>query len=161
VKNSALSGFLLLACLGGGACAQTVEDLNIANRSAFEVSNDFRDPLLPIGWTKSSPIVVPIVNGVPVPPPIEAYIRPEAFLVSSISVAKLPLAIINGKQWGEGDLMPFVAGTEKIMLQVFAIRDGSVVLRYKDHKITCPIRSVSHPGSPAPTLPPPPPKPTP
>ena len=126
VKNSALSGFLLLACLGGGACAQTVEDLNIANRSAFEVSNDFRDPLLPIGWTKSSPIVVPIVNGVPVPPPIEAYIRPEAFLVSSISVAKLPLAIINGKQWGEGDLL----GGPDIRLEYYTPRSikGAVYL---------------------------------
>jgi len=52
----------------------------------------------------------------------------------------LPLAVINGKAYGEGDSIPFIAGTSKIKVQVLVIRDGGVILGYNDLKVTCPIR---------------------
>jgi len=130
------------------ACgAQTVEELGVPKRSAFNDLVERRDPFVPIGWQR--PASAPVfVKGGGVVVTIESYIRPEAFSVSSISLDRLPLAVINGKTYGEGDVVPFLAGEKKIKLQVYAIRDGSVTLRYNDFKVTCPIRLWQKPALP-------------
>jgi len=128
---------LLLAGFAGEAQAQTTEDLHVARRSSFESPADARDPLTPIGWQKQGVVAV----GGPVVRTVESYIVPTSFVVSSISLDRIPLAVINGKAYGEGDTMPFIAGGEKIALQIYAIRDGAVTLRFKAYQVICPIRS--------------------
>ena len=147
MKNSVL---LLLILAGSGlACnAQSVEELGVSQRSAFEDAGERRDPFLPIGWQRPASESAPVVKGAPVVMTTESYIRPEAFVVSSIALDRLPLAVINGKTYGEGDPLPFVAGDKKIKLQVYAIRDGAVTLRYNDFKVTCPIRLWQKPAMP-------------
>jgi hypothetical protein len=130
---------LLVAGFAGAIQAQTAEELHITRRSSFETPGGLRDPLAPIGWQKAGDVIVD-GNG-PVVRTVESYIVPAAFVISSISLDRIPLAIINGKPYGEGDMMPFNAGGEKIQLQVGAIRDGAVTLLYKAHQVICPIRT--------------------
>ena len=130
---------LLLAGFAGAAQAQTAEDLHVARRSTFESPAAARDPLTPIGWQKAGVVVT--LPGGPVVRTAESYIVPAAFVVSSISLDRIPLAVINGRPYGEGDLMSFNAGGEKIQLQISAIRDGAVTLRYKACEVVCPIRA--------------------
>jgi len=140
VKNNALVALLILIGSSFMSRAQTAEELGVSKRSTYEVGTERRDPFVPIGWQRPASEPPPIVKGAPVVVTTESYIRPEAFVVSSISVDRLPLAVINGKAYGEGDSLPFVAGDKKIKLLVYSIRDGAVTLRYNDYKVTCPIR---------------------
>ncbi len=120
------------------ASAQTVEDLQIKERSFFTASTA-RNPFLPVGWAKPEPIVPTV--GKPVNPTAvvsDAFFKPERFVVTSISIGALPLALINGKTYGEGDLIPVEAG---INVQVYAIRDGEVTLRYQSKTIVSAIQS--------------------
>ena len=138
--NSTAFLLLFLAAPTESAQAQSVEDLHVAHRSTFESPAAVRDPLTPIGWQKQGPVVL-AANGSTVARTVESYILPAAFVVSSISLDRIPLAVINGKAYGEGDTMPFNAGGERIQIQIFAIRDGAVTLRYKAFQLICPIRA--------------------
>jgi len=148
VKNSALLVLLLLSGSGFVCSAQTAEELGVSKRSAFDVATERRDPFLPVGWPRPASEPAPVVKGAPAVVTTESYIRPEAFAVSSISLDRIPLAVINGKAYGEGDSLPFVAGDKKIKLIVYSIRDGSVTLRYNDFKVTCPIHVRQKPAEP-------------
>lgn len=140
--NSAACLLLLLVASTGSAPAQSAEDLHVAQRSAFPSPATARDPLTPIGWQKQSS-GAPVVSGggSAMVRTAESYILPSAFVVSSISLDRIPLAVINGKAYGEGDTMSFNAGGEKIQIQIFAIRDGAVTLRYRAFQLVCPIRA--------------------
>ena len=143
MKNNALFPALLLlasAVLPATGSAQTAEELGASKRSSFDAAAIQRDPFLPIGYTRQAADGLPSASNVALPPPTESFIRPEAFVVTSIAVDQLPLAVINGKTYGEGDTIPFNAGGQPIKLQVYAIRDGGVVLRYNEFKVKCPIR---------------------
>lgn len=130
---------LLLVLAGAGwAPAQTAEELHATRRSSFEAPAGARDPLTPIGWQK--PQAAGEVANPHMGRAVESYLVPAAFVVSSISLDRIPLAVVNGKAYGEGDIFPFTAGGEKVQLQVFAIRDGAVTLRYKAFQVVCPIR---------------------
>jgi len=148
VKNSAI--FVLVLAGSALACsAQTAEELGISKHSTFNDSVERRDPFVPIGWQRpASTAASVVIKGGGVVVTTESYIRPEAFAVSSISLDRLPLAVINGKTYGEGEMLPFLAGDKKIKLQVYAIHDGSVTLRYNDFKVTCPIRMWQKPAAP-------------
>jgi len=136
--NSAALLLLLVTGFAGEAPAQSAEELHIVRRSTFESPAAARDPMLPIGWQKQGGIVT---DGAPAARTAESFIVPAAFVISSISLDRIPLAVINGKAYGEGDLMPFSAGGEKIQIQIYAIRDGAVTLRYKAYQVVCPIRT--------------------
>ena len=146
MKNSFPLALLLLAGLSLACSAQTAEELGISQRSTFDDSVEQRDPFLPIGWVRPASEPAPVFRGAPVAASIESYIRPEAFVVTSISLDRIPLSIINGKAYGEGESLPFMAGDKKITLQVYSIRDGAVVLRYNNFKVTCPIRMAQKPA---------------
>ena len=139
--------YALIGCLalvaGSAAFAQSVEELGVAKPSLFESPLGDRDPLWPIGWTKKAPVESVIVNGVPT----EIVPRAEAFYVSSISLDRMPLAVVNGKPYGLGDRFVWTAdggkeGPKQFRLQVVGIRDGAVVLRYGSTDLTCPLRVV-------------------
>ena len=148
VKNSALLAVLVLAASALACSAQTVEELGVTRHSAFDDSGQRRDPFLPIGWERPASAPVRLVGGAPVAATTESYLKPEAFEVSSISLDRLPLAVINGKAYGEGESVPFLAGDKKIKLQVYSIRDGTVTLRYNEFKVTCLIRVWQKPALP-------------
>ena len=163
------TAFLILlsgVAVGLSASAQSVEDLKITARSSFNASSiSPRDPFWPIGWQKEGP--APVVNnsGASVPTQItaEMLLKPENYVVTSISIGRIPLAVINGKPYGEGDLIPLVpalspgtrplANTAPAVLlpggidpaglraQVFSIRDGAVVIRFQHKTVVARIKS--------------------
>ena len=148
MKNNPALTLLLLAGSGLVCFAQTVEDLNISKRSTFDATVVWRDPFQPIGWNSPSLTQATTPGAPAAPPTTESYIRPEAFVVSSILFDKIPLAVVNGKAYGEGELIQFNAGGKQIKIQVYAIRDGAVTLQYNDLKVVCPIRIWQKPATP-------------
>ncbi len=46
------------------------------------------------------------------------------------------LAVINGKEYAEGEVIPCQMQGQKIDIQLAAVQDGSVVLRYHDKNYT-------------------------
>lgn len=146
VKNRAL---LVLAVIwfstGGLLFAQTVEDLGITKHSSFQTLEGARDPFWPIGWTK--PSTVAFVSGESAP--VEIVPQPDHFAVTSISLDRIPLAVINGKPYGEGDSLVWLNGSTKktYKLQIISIRDGAVTLRYDDVKVVCPLRLWQKPAA--------------
>lgn len=129
-----------------------MEELGVSKPSLFMSPDGERDPLWPIGWVKKARVENVLVNGVPT----EIVPRAEAFHVSSISLDRLPLAVINGKPYGLGDRFIWSVDSGKgdqkhFRLQVVAIRDGVVTLRYGATDLACPLRIVQTPAkSPAP-----------
>lgn len=119
----------------GWAFAQTAEELGVAGRSSFQMEEGARDPLWPIGWTR--PSAVPTVAG---EAPAQVLPRAEYFAVSSISLDRIPLAVINGQPYGEGDTVVWTGDKKTFRLQIISIRDGAVTLRYQDLKLVCPLR---------------------
>lgn len=138
---------LVLAALllRGHAGAQTAEELLIKERSSFRQSSEVRNPFLPIGWVKPAPQeVVAKSGGAPKVDHSALLFKPERFVVSSISTGAMPLALINGKTYGEGDLIPL---GEQESVQVERIRDGEVQLRFRDKTMNLTIkRSERSPG---------------
>ena len=132
------TAFILLAVVTGfslRASAQTAAELKIKERSTFKGAPTMRDPFWPIGWQKRAPegssILAPKTGSALVASP-EMFLKPELFIVSSISTGAVPIAIINGKMYGEGELIPFNAGGPKpVSAQVYKISDGTVTLRYQ------------------------------
>lgn len=133
-----------LAGSGGMLRAQSVEELGVKNHSSFDSKALERDPFTPIGWKK--PVEVTSVATVgPVKQGPE--IGPDSFVVSSISVDRIPLAVINGKPYGEGEWISITADNRPMKLQILSIRDGIVSLRFQDKVIKCPIRIWQKPAT--------------
>ena len=138
-KTATLALFLLAGC-GLAAHAQTVEELKIKNRSTFDAfAAGARNPFWPVGWRKEAAGASRATATAAVAAPVEVVLRPQDFVVTSISVGALPLAVINGKAYGEGDLIPLSRGKETVSVQVFAIRDGEVTLRHQTKTVVCTI----------------------
>ncbi|XHR26943.1 MAG: hypothetical protein ACFUZC_13435 [Chthoniobacteraceae bacterium] len=156
MKSNAL--FTLIFCLavgGAGALGQSVEALGVGKPSAFQYIEGDRDPFWPIGWTKK--VVELSGTGTATTVAVEVAPKAESFYVSSISLDLIPLAVINGKAYGIGDRFLLSIPVEKaepktFRMQVTAIRDGVVVLRYGMVELNCPLRVVGTPtsGTPAP-----------
>lgn len=137
MKKTALFCLLLLSG-NGWLAAQTAEDLQITKRSSFEASSIDRSPFWPIGWSKqaaSAPAAVPVDTV------DTSFLVPSRFVVTSISIGKIPLAVINGKTYGEGDLIAVTNGPNRVNVQVVAIKDGKVRLRYATKTIETSIQN--------------------
>jgi len=127
---------LILLALAPYAHGQSAEALLIRERSSFRHDESLRNPFLPIGWVKPDP-AGPSRPVNARPDPASHLFRAERFQVTSISTGALPLAAINGKVYGEGDLVPF-SDTE--VAQVVRIRDGIVLLRYGQKELLLTIK---------------------
>lgn len=126
----------MIACFGTLASGQTVEELKIKERSSFRAPTTLRNPFLPLGWKKVSSTAAasaPMAAATPVP----ELFKPDLFSVTSIATGGVPVAVINGRIYGEGELVPFNSGGPKpVSAQVYAIRDGMVTLRYQNKTVT-------------------------
>lgn len=112
----------------------------LKNRSKFGLEENARAPFWPIGWKKpvksSSTQAAATVNE----SANQFLIQPEHFTVTTVLSGNPPLATINGKAFGEGEVLPVLAGNERIKVVVHAIRDGGVSLQQGDHMIFVPLR---------------------
>ena len=133
---------LLIALFAtGGFCgiasAQTTADLKIKQPSIFKVPAGTRSPFWKLGFKDPSFQKVAVKAGSPAVPAIESLLKPEFFVVTSISTGSMPVAVINGRIYAEGELIPLSPpGLKPVAAQVFAIRDGHVILRYQDKTMT-------------------------
>ncbi len=105
--NSRIS-LLALSCLGAsafwavaeeGAASLTTAGYHLKHRSSFTVPNEARPPFWPIGWSpsmKSSPSA---------PAGVDFALKAEQFNVTSIMLGSTSLAVINGRTYGEGELL--------------------------------------------------------
>ena len=137
-RNSLLALAAAAVILPGLPCqAQTAQELGITEHSAFAFPADGRDPFLPVGWERPQE-AQPTDN---TPAPIQPVLKPEMFVVTSISLDRIRLAVINGKPYGEGDNIPLDAeGKRGLRVQVLTIQDGLVTLVSGSLKLTCPLR---------------------
>lgn len=121
--------FILGAPFMPEASAQS--GFKLKNRSSFSSNRVTRDPFWPIGWSKQGGVQA--VAAAPV--------KAEDFVVSTIMIDQgAPLAVINGKVYGEGETMTLPAGGLKVSVLVAAIEDGRVMLRYQGDTIAAPLR---------------------
>ncbi|MEI6349574.1 MAG: hypothetical protein WCP06_00540 [Verrucomicrobiota bacterium] len=145
------------AVLSRFAAAQTAEDLNLTARSGFNAEVAVRNPFWPVGWLKQAPVTAagPAATHASAPEPL---LKAENFLVTSISIGRQPLALINGKLYGEGDLIPLkppgaqpavapvgtpndpAAANAALRGQIVSIRDGEVRIRFQNETVVARIK---------------------
>ncbi len=131
MKHLPLLAALALGLVAHAPDASAQTGFKLKNRSSFSSNRVTRDPFWPIGWTKQSG--APAESAAPV--------KAEDFVVSTIMIDQgTPLAVINGKVYGEGETMSLIAGGAKVSVVVAAIEDGRVVLRHQGATITAPLR---------------------
>jgi hypothetical protein len=109
----------------------------LKNRSTFAVDRNSRAPFWPIGWRKELGGVVKTTQA----PVVKAFqIQPHHFNVTSVLAGNPPVAIINGRGFGEGEPLPVIVGDLPVQVIVRQIRDGGVWLEQGAHRIFVPQR---------------------
>lgn len=120
------------------------ERYELKNRSSFGIAKNARAPFWPIGWVKpKAGIVKPVVaRNEPVVAEVDNRFLIEArhFNVTSVLTGNPPLATINGRSFGEGEVLPVVAGNARIRVVVRSIRDGGVALQQDEHVVFVPLQ---------------------
>ena len=101
-------------------------------KSTFSGTADDHNPFWPIGWVKTDTIQLPD-NQAPIVP------HAEDFTVTSILMGEPPLAVINGKGMAEGEVAQFPFNGQNVPVQLMAVRDGSVVLRWQNQNLIVPL----------------------
>ena len=66
--------------------------------------------------------------------------KPGDFVVTSILLNQPPIAVINGKEMVEGEVVAMNFGGQKVNVQLTAVQDGQVILRYQDQNLVVPLR---------------------
>lgn len=131
--KTASIALLLIGAAAITCNAQEDGSFKLKHQSSF-AGGPARNPFWPIGWVKNDSsqaeqqeVAAPIIT-------------PDKFEVTSISTGSNPLAVINGKTYGEGETIVALYGEQKIKILVVAINDGDVVLQYLDKKYTIPLK---------------------
>lgn len=132
------------------AATSQVPPYVLKNKSAFGVDATARTPFWPIGWKKGEAVQ-------PSAPTVAAkkafQIQPSHFTVTTVLLSHPPLATINGKAFGEGEILPVIVGNEPVRVVVKAIRDGGVWLDQSGHQIFVPMKREQYiPKTPGATL---------
>jgi hypothetical protein len=118
---------ILLSALGASAPAADTSGLQIKNKSKFTAAESMHNPFWPIGWTKTAPVALAAVAKT------GDNISTSGFTVTSILLGNPAVAVINGRDYQEGDMIR--VGGVKTNIEVVAIRDGEVVMRSGNSQI--------------------------
>jgi ABC-type amino acid transport substrate-binding protein len=59
----------------------------------------------------------------------------EDFTVTTILLNSPPMAVINGKEMEEGEIVAFPIGGQQVTVQLMAVQDGRVILRWQNQNI--------------------------
>lgn len=127
MKTSLFALFSLATSLAAHAGA---ENFPLKNHSVFKGSEMSHNPFWPIGWSKSTQAV----SAIP-----EATLTVADFTVTSILINEPPLAVINGKAMAEGEMLAVTFQNQKVLVQLAAVQDGQVLLRYRDKSLIVPL----------------------
>jgi hypothetical protein len=101
--------------------AVTPPRYELKNKSSFTVAAETRVPFWPIGWQKGGPVAA-----TPITPQLQ--LDPEMFKVTSILLGGLPIAVINGRSYEEGQFLRLPKGST-VRIRVYRIGDGKVWLQ--------------------------------
>ena len=94
----------------------------LTHQSSFDAPPaSARNPFWPIGWVPTAPVQTAAV--------VTLNVKPEDFVVTTISVDAPALAVVNGKTRAVGDQIP-VSADSRDFVTVKQILDGGVVLDY-------------------------------
>jgi hypothetical protein len=115
----------------------------LKSRSTFAAEESARSPFWPIGHVKRLKAADVTISTVPT----EGPISPEMFNVTSIALGNPSLAIINGRAYGEGEIIRMGRGpqasaaAQKVRIRVTRIVDGHVTLQSaQGESLTIPLR---------------------
>jgi len=127
------------------AAAPVVKTGASVRKSVFTASANDHNPFWPIGWVKMESASA---DG-------DAPVMPHAadFAVTSILLNEPPMAVINGKEMAEGETAALPVNGESVIVQLMAVQDGRVILRWQNQAIVVPIHrqedlSTTNPGAP-------------
>jgi hypothetical protein len=101
-------------------------------KSVFGASTAQHNPFWPIGWVKIENESASDSSAPYVP-------RVEDFLVSTILLNDPPMAVINGKDLAEGEVAALPINGQNVVVQLMAVQDGRVILRWENQNIVVPI----------------------
>jgi len=101
-------------------------------KSVFGSAAAQHNPFWPIGWVKMDNESASDSSAPYVP-------RVEDFVVSTILLNDPPMAVINGKDMAEGEVAALPINGQNVIVQLMAVQDGRVVLRWQNQNIVVPI----------------------
>jgi hypothetical protein len=102
--------------------------------SDFAVHTDAHNPFWPIGWVKTEAISSLTTDSA------SAYVpKIEDFNVSTIMLSEPRMAVINGKDMAEGEIASLPAAGQTVVVQLVAVQDGRVILRWQNQPLTIAI----------------------
>ena len=129
----AFTASTIVAATEGGK----VPPMQLKTHSEFHVDLNTRTPFWPIGWVRPSGSA-PRVVGKKVE--VEFQLEAKHFQLTSVLLGTPPLATINGRAFGEGEMLPVMRGGERLKVILRAIRDGGVTLDYNKQRLFVPLR---------------------
>lgn len=100
-------------------------------KSEFAATGTERDPFWPIGWTKPETGA----GDVPAPETLHA----TDFSVTSILLNQPAIAVVNGREMAEGEVAAFIVGGQQVYVQLAAVLDGRVILRWQGKNLVVPL----------------------
>ena len=117
----------------GKTGATAAKKYEFKHKSVFTASAKDHNPFWPIGWVKTENASVADNGAAPVVP------HTGDFMVTSILLNEPPIAVINGKEMAEGEIAAMSMNGQMVMVQLMAVRDGWVVLRWQNQKLIVPL----------------------
>jgi hypothetical protein len=122
---------LVLTGLQGGESPE----LEIKNKSSFQMENNGRNPFWPIGFKPAAQLSNRSANHAGPDVPL------TAFLLTSITLDQgARFAIVNGKSMQEGQQFSLQSGAQNYQIKLKSIEDGRVILACRDQEIIVPLR---------------------
>jgi hypothetical protein len=101
-------------------------------KSFFNGTDNDHNPFWPIGWVKSEEASGDDAANALVP-------HAEDFTVTTILLNDPPMAVINGKDMAEGEVASLSVNGQAVVVQLMAVQDGRVILRWQNQNIIVPI----------------------
>ena len=137
-----------LVLQGRPSWSQETAGFKLKHRSSFTLQDTDRNPFWPVGWVKPTGAVstTDVTETVQV-----AEIRPEDFELTAILLGVPPLAVINGREYAEGDFIRVKGSGQKTKVQVAQVADGRVVLRYMNKNYTVLLHRIGEDKKATPT----------
>lgn len=117
---------------GSGSAADTgSKSYTLSKKSVFSAPATAHNPFWPIGWVKVESATAD--SAAPVIP------KPGDFSVTSILLNEPPMAVINGRDMAEGEIAPISLNGQTVMVQLMAVQDGRVILRWENQNLVVPL----------------------
>src|SRR5437667_5796255 len=134
MKKFALLFLSLVIALPGLQGGESPE-LEIKNKSSFQMESNGRNPFWPIGFQPAAQLSNRSANHAGPDVPL------TAFLLTSITLDQgARFAIINGKSMYEGQQFSLQSGSQNYQIKLKSIEDGRVILACREQEIIVPLR---------------------